>query len=63
MGIDIATVEDPDSNIEQLAQNLYNDHVLAFELTSVLLIVAVVGTVLMTRKWPRRADQGERAGT
>ncbi|WP_051062359.1 NADH-quinone oxidoreductase subunit J family protein [Ilumatobacter nonamiensis] len=62
-GIDTATVEDPDSNIQQLAQNLYNDHVLAFELTSVLLIVAVVGTVLMTRKWPKRsADEGSEVG-
>lgn len=42
-----------DGNIQQLAQNLYNDHVLAFELTSVLLIVAVAGTVLLTRKWPK----------
>jgi NADH-quinone oxidoreductase subunit J len=42
-----------DGNIKQLAQNLYNDHVFAFELTSVLLIVAVVATVLMTRKWPK----------
>ncbi len=42
-----------DGNIKQLAQNLYNDHVLAFELTSVLLIVAVLATVLMTRKWPK----------
>ena len=44
---------DGDSNIERLGLNLYNDHVLAFELTSVLLIVAVAGTVLLTRKWPR----------
>jgi len=55
-GIDVATVENNDSNIQQLAQNLYNDHVLAFELTSVLLIVAVAGTVLLTRKWPKQAD-------
>ena len=44
---------DGDSNIRELARNLYNDHVLAFELTSVLLIVAVAGTVLLTRKWPK----------
>jgi NADH-quinone oxidoreductase subunit J len=53
-GIDTATLENGDSNIQQLAQNLYNDHVLAFELTSVLLIVAVAGTVLLTRKWPKQ---------
>jgi NADH-quinone oxidoreductase subunit J len=44
---------DSDANIRQLAVNLYGDHVFAFQLTSVLLIVAVAGTVLMTRKWPR----------
>lgn len=42
-----------DGNVQQLAENLYTDHVLAFELTSVLLIVAVAGTVLLTRKWPK----------
>ena len=55
-GIDVATFEQPDGNIEQLAQNLYNDHVLAFQLTSVLLIVAVAGTVLLTRKWPKASE-------
>ena len=34
-----------DSNIRLLARNLFQDHVFAFELTSVLLIVAVAGTV------------------
>jgi NADH-quinone oxidoreductase subunit J len=44
-----------DGNIEQLARSLYGDHVFAFQLTSVLLIVAVVATVLLTRKWPKAA--------
>jgi NADH-quinone oxidoreductase subunit J len=39
-----------DSNIQLLARNLFSDQVFAFELTSVLLIVAVVGTVLLTRR-------------
>jgi NADH-quinone oxidoreductase subunit J len=39
-----------DRNIEELAQNLFEDHVFAFEFTSILLIVAVAGTVLLTRK-------------
>ena len=56
-----ASAASTDSNIQQLAQNLYNDHVLAFELTSVLLIVAVAGTVLLTRKWPK-ADPAETSG-
>ncbi len=53
-GIDTAQqTGNSDANIQQLAANLYGDHVFAFQLTSVLLIVAVVGTVLLTRKWPR----------
>jgi NADH-quinone oxidoreductase subunit J len=39
-----------DSNIKLLANNLFEDHVFAFEFTSVLLIVAVAGTVVLTRK-------------
>jgi NADH-quinone oxidoreductase subunit J len=45
-----------DSNIQQLASNLFGDHVFAFELTSVLLIVAVAGTVLLTRKSKKTGD-------
>jgi NADH-quinone oxidoreductase subunit J len=39
-----------DDNIKLLARNVFEDHVFAFEFTSVLLIVAVAGTVLLTRK-------------
>ena len=50
-GIDIATeTADHDANIRQLATNMFGDHVFAFELTSVLLVVAVVGTVVLTRR-------------
>jgi NADH-quinone oxidoreductase subunit J len=45
-----------DANIRQLAGNLFSDHVFAFELTSVLLIVAVAGTVVLTRREKRRED-------
>jgi NADH-quinone oxidoreductase subunit J len=48
-----------DANIRQLADNLFSDQVFAFELTSVLLIVAVVGTVVLTRKWPKASDDDE----
>ena len=37
----------------QLARDLFSDHVLAFELTSVLLVIAVVGTVLLARRGPK----------
>jgi NADH-quinone oxidoreductase subunit J len=40
----------PDANIQQLANSVFSDYVLAFELTSILLVVAVVGTVLLARK-------------
>jgi NADH-quinone oxidoreductase subunit J len=61
-GTGVATARDTgdnDANIRQLATNLYGDHVFAFQLTSVLLIVAVAGTVLLTRKWPRDAGSSE----
>ncbi|MEY4175262.1 MAG: NADH-quinone oxidoreductase subunit [Actinomycetota bacterium] len=46
---------DHDGNIKALARDLFSDHVLAFELTSVLLVIAVVGTVVLARK-PRKGD-------
>lgn len=49
-GLDLTTVESPDANIRQVARSVFGDHVFAFELTSVLLLVAVVGTVLMARR-------------
>lgn len=45
-----AVVADHDANIRQLSLDLFSNQVLAFELTSVLLIVAVAGTVILTRK-------------
>jgi NADH-quinone oxidoreductase subunit J len=44
-----------DGNIRQLARDLFSGHVLAFELTSALLVIAVVGTVLLARK-PRKGE-------
>ncbi|MFM8846611.1 MAG: NADH-quinone oxidoreductase subunit J [Actinomycetota bacterium] len=50
-GLDVAdVVGDGDSNIKQLARSVFGDYVVAFEVTSVLLVVAVVGTVLLTRR-------------
>lgn len=50
-GIDVATAAvDHDSNIKQIARSLFSDYVFAFELVSVLLVVAVVATVLLSRR-------------
>jgi NADH-quinone oxidoreductase subunit J len=49
-----------DSNIRQLAADLFSDRVFAFELTSVLLIVAVAATVVMTRR-QRSTNEDDRA--
>ena len=71
-GLDVAgrpdgtgtVVIDHDANIRQLADDLFSNQVLAFELTSVLLIVAVAGTVILTRKdrrgSPLASDGGEK---
>lgn len=53
VGTGLAVADDPaahDANIQQLSRNLFGDHVFAFEFTSVLLIVAVAGTVVLTRR-------------
>jgi NADH-quinone oxidoreductase subunit J len=47
--------ENADANIQQLANSIFSDYVFAFEITSVLLVVAVVGTVLLAR---RRTGKG-----
>jgi NADH-quinone oxidoreductase subunit J len=49
-GIPTAGEAGHDSNIRQLANDLFSNHVFAFELTSVLLVIAVVGTVLLARR-------------
>ena len=49
---------DHDANIRQLSFNLFGDNVFVFELTSVLLIVAVAATVVLTRRERSRAAAG-----
>ena len=48
-----------DDNVRQLARSLFSDYVFAFELTSVLLVIAVVGTVLLARR-PNKGLQAAR---
>jgi NADH-quinone oxidoreductase subunit J len=56
--VEAATAGGHDSNIRALARDLFGDRVLAFELTSVLLVIAVVGTVLLARR-PEKADAAQ----
>ncbi len=49
------------SNIAVLAEVLFTDYVFAFEVTSVLLVIAVVGAVVMARR-PRATGEGDEAG-
>lgn len=53
----VAGVDDHDGNLRALARNLFTDHVLAFELTSVLLVIAVVGTVMLSRRSRGRGNR------
>ena len=50
-----AALDPQDGNIRALARDVFSDHVLAFELTSVLLVIAVVATVMLARK-PRPGE-------
>jgi NADH-quinone oxidoreductase subunit J len=54
----VLTSTDADANIKDLAQNLFSTHVFSFEFTSVLLVVAVAGTVVLTRR-QRRPREGQ----
>jgi len=40
-------------NIRLLSRSLFSDYVFAFEVTSVLLVIAVIGTVVLARRPPR----------
>jgi NADH-quinone oxidoreductase subunit J len=42
-----------DSNVVRLSRSLFSDYVFAFEITSVLLVIAVIGAVLMARRPPK----------
>jgi NADH-quinone oxidoreductase subunit J len=48
---------DPDvPDIELLGESLFRDYLYAFEITSLLLVIAVVGAVILARR-PRRTDE------
>ena|SRR5688500_6275806 len=43
-------------NVEELAELLFTRYLLAFEITSVLLVIAVVGAVVLARRLPPLED-------
>ncbi len=49
-------VEDGVADIDQLGESLFTDYLFAFEITSVLLVIAIVGAVVLSRK-VRRDEQ------
>jgi NADH-quinone oxidoreductase subunit J len=46
------------ANVEQLARVLFSQYVFAFEITSLLLTIAVVGAVVLAKR-PSRAERAE----
>lgn len=46
------------TNVEKLGTQIFTRHIYAFEITSVLLIIAVVGAVLLSRK-PKALVEGD----
>jgi NADH-quinone oxidoreductase subunit J len=59
--------EPPANAVAPVAENLFTDNLVAFEVTSVLLLVAIVGAVVLARRGgvagvPRQAAGGPAAG-
>jgi NADH-quinone oxidoreductase subunit J len=46
-------------DITKLARSIFSTYVFAFELTSVLLVIAVLGTVLLARRPPKQIAEDE----
>ncbi|MEI7886847.1 MAG: NADH-quinone oxidoreductase subunit J [Actinomycetes bacterium] len=55
----LAAIDGTEPNINALAKVLFTDYVFAFEITSVLLTVAVVGAVVLSRKAGPAIDLAE----
>jgi NADH-quinone oxidoreductase subunit J len=49
---------DGTENVQILARSLFTDYLLAFEITSVLLVIAVVGAVVLVRRSGDMPDPG-----
>ena len=51
------------TNVEHLAESLFTRYILAFEVTSVLLVIAVVGAVVLSRRSSRSRTEAEVVST
>jgi NADH-ubiquinone/plastoquinone oxidoreductase subunit 6 len=47
----------PAANVSRLGRSVFTTYLLAFEITSALLVIAVVGAVVLARR-PRRLGEG-----
>ena len=47
----------PGSNVEKLARSIFTRYLLPFEVTAILLVIAVVGAVVLARRPPQGADE------
>jgi NADH-quinone oxidoreductase subunit J len=56
-----AALASPASNVNQIGQSVFTTYLLAFEVTSALLVVAVVGAVVLARRPRRLNDEAELA--
>ncbi|HAX05484.1 MAG TPA: hypothetical protein DCX77_07385 [Acidimicrobiaceae bacterium] len=76
LGVLIIVVKDPvtgaeamggsatgDENVRLLARSLFSDYVYAFELTSLLLVIAVIGAVVLARKPKKVLDSVSEEGS
>jgi NADH-quinone oxidoreductase subunit J len=54
----VAPLDGPDNNVVTLGKALFTDYVFAFELTGVLLVIAVIGAVVLARR-PKRVEVSE----
>ena len=49
----------PGENVEKLGRSLYTTYLLAFEITGVLLVIAVVGAVVLVKRPPAGKEPSE----
>jgi NADH-quinone oxidoreductase subunit J len=59
----VGTLDTGVPDIERLGESLFTDYLYAFEITSVLLVIAIVGAIVMARRpqGPEIVDEGQEA--